>query len=778
MGRSASVPLFFILVTGFTSLKVSASALNGSVHLNPRMDTTIVGGNGILVGVFASITASDELTDINLNLACSNAKVNSTMDVLANFSSTTELTIYQVDDDNISATFASTSLSLGDVLSFSWTTQWYIPDLVPPAAVIACDLQTSFQNSSSMHQSEILYSNSLFVMGPKINLTDVAGNMYDGNNPNSVDIGEEIPIQLTAMVSQQSEFYLNIDMEPSNESIDIIGIVDASITNSSSRIVCGAMLTGQKCRQKKQELYPKGLSLGFYDDGVSIDGDRTGSDDLVLLAKVRFGDDDVIDGETAQLGVSMTTVRSHIWTSVVTFNISDAGGQRSAVMEVNPRMLTHNLYNGYEATLQIELEHSSSSRSSGRQVELHLMLSPHATYQGVSDLSLLTDPPIINDSFVIFKIGAVEILSRVQLLVNLTVNHAKMKAGVSQMVILTQAIYLNDTGSTIITQTPMVDVQFQYADKPAHCNHPWQSFESSCYHANASVLVDATVATQLCEEEGGSLAAIDTIFEERFLIDISPKDFSPFRFWIHENSTHLNWLPGQPDVTTECKTLVVAGYRIDGTESGGIESTCCTDLRYFICETPIDPPVERKDQFHGVPRAGQALTESWTCPCNYHSADANYCSCCRAGSFICNAPGSHVCAHDASQCPLEEYYDRSILSDDTGLLIACNNVDKSLSNPTCVFFLPLPSVWKALPLFIGDVVAYHSVDETLYAIGRDSKTYLRGKLDSVSSLITDWSVISTERLMTAISNGGLTVHDLVTSLDYTNGDLLAWTCCG
>ncbi|XP_030829423.1 uncharacterized protein LOC105440286 [Strongylocentrotus purpuratus] len=759
-------------------LLVTATTLSGSVAITPLTGVAVVGGDDVVVEVNASLTASDELTHVNVSLECTNAKLNSTTDVLPNFSSIPVPTISQVGYDNISTTFGPMTLELNDVLEFSWITQWFIPDSVNPAATITCEVNSSYQNPSLLVQSDILYSNSLLLLAPKINLTNADDESYDGVNRNSVDIGEEIRINIVAMVPQ-SNVELEVDIGPTNESINATAVNDLAITTASSRIVCKSKFAGQNCRTKTQAVYPQVYRLGFFDDEVSIHGDHSEVNDLVLQAKIRFGDDDVSDGDTAQLGVSMATARSHIWTSTISFNISDDGDPRSTVMDVHPMMTTHSLYNGYDAMMQVHLEHNSLSRASAEELELHLIMSPRTSYQGVSKLSVLTQPPTVDDSFVIFKIGAVDLFSSVELSINITVNHTNMKAGVSKMVILAQAVYKNDTNSTTIGQATMVDVQFQYADKYVPCKTPWQPFLSSCYYANASGLVNANVAAQVCEEEGGALASIDSIFEERFLVDISPKDLSPFRFWIHENSTYTNWLPGQPDAAGACRSLVVEGsYWSDGIENGDMETTSCIDLRYFICETSIDPPPEeRKNQFHGVPQAGQALTDGWTCPCNYPSSESS-CACCKSGTATCDAPGSHVCAQDSSQCPLEEFYDRSILSDDTGLRIACNNVEISSSEPSCVFSRPaLSSTWKAFPLYIGDVVAYHNVSDTLYAIGRDSKTYLEGKFVSSSST-TDWSAISTERWMAARDRGDLTLHNLVKSSDYTNGDLLAWTCCG
>lgn len=221
----------------------------------------------------------------------------------------------------------------------------FLIDSVNPAATITCEVISSYKNSSLV-QSDILYSNSLLLLAPKIHLTNPDDESYDDVNRNSVDIGEEIRINIVAMVPQ-SNVDLEVDIGPTNESINATAVNDLAITNSSSRIVCKSKFAAQNCRTKTQALYPKVYRLGFFDDEVSIYGDHSEVNDLVLQAKIRFGDDDVSDGDTAQLGVSMATARSHIWTSMISFNISDNGDPRSTVMDVNPMMTTHSLYNGY-----------------------------------------------------------------------------------------------------------------------------------------------------------------------------------------------------------------------------------------------------------------------------------------------------------------------------------------------------------------------------------------------------------------------------------------------
>lgn len=222
----------------------------------------------------------------------------------------------------------------------------FLIDSVNPAAMITCEIISSYENTSFLVQSEILYSNSLLLLAPKINLTNADDESYDGVNRNSVDIGEEILINIVAMVPQ-SNVDLEVDIGPTNESINATAVNDLGIITASSRIVCKSKFAGQNCRTKAQALYPQVYRLGFFDDEVSIHGDHSEVNDLVLQAKIRFGDDDVSDGDKAQLGVSMATARSHIWTSTISFNISDNGDPRSTVMDVHPMMTTHSLYNGY-----------------------------------------------------------------------------------------------------------------------------------------------------------------------------------------------------------------------------------------------------------------------------------------------------------------------------------------------------------------------------------------------------------------------------------------------
>ncbi|XP_071960460.1 uncharacterized protein [Antedon mediterranea] len=178
-----------------------------------------------------------------------------------------------------------------------------------------------------------------------------------------------------------------------------------------------------------------------------------------------------------------------------------------------------------------------------------------------------------------------------------------------------------------------------------------------------------------------------------------------------------------------------------------------------------------------------------TCVCHY-DLGSNQCDCCVAGAHKCEDGKHTVCVRDSSNCPVSDYYDRGFvitkkLNDPANYIIfACNPSYGRLSQkfvPSCyVQDDPPNGRWKALPMYLHNVIGSDQSKGHIYGIHKDMRSYMRSKDNGVT-----WQFVGKDKwdssktlpdFKTAGSNEGNWLYD-DSGLKYNNVVKMKTDCC-
>ncbi|XP_033113989.1 uncharacterized protein LOC117114433 [Anneissia japonica] len=515
---------------------------------------------------------------------------------------------------------------------------------------------------------------------------------------------------------------------------------------------------------------------------TEIEGSITMSDPdpakniLALEVDVRLDDTDaVVNGSEHWLGLGMQFGNeAHIWVGEVpVYTIINDTPEPKMSFKIS--YLNHSFYKGDEIVLLISIWHDDDSTGKATGVKFTLLTSANIPFvQLESEYTELLQAPEIDSVIngptnVRIELGTIQIAATPTFRLRLAIDpNSASTAGVHRFVGVADLVWYSAVdNSNLLSFTDIF--QFQYSDRPDVsgdlCRDGYTPYMESCYKMNVTEK-DWDGAKSLCEDDDSELVMVNNEFEQQFLRSFI-RVMSPYKYWIglkdvgNTNAftwttdgsapTYEKWLPSRPGTssTENCAAMAfveVYDTRDTGTELGDWDIVNCDSLLPAICEYSMfeDKPAENPAKEPVIKFSKWASNQ--TCSCHYDGG-SNQCDCCVTGAYKCEKGNHAVCVSNADECPVSDYYDRGFIitrkmnTNSANVIFACGPVYGRLSTkavPACyVQNDPPDGRWKALPMYVHNVIGSDETNGVLYGIHKDMRSYMRSKDHGAT-----WEVIS------------------------------------
>ncbi|XP_071941053.1 uncharacterized protein [Antedon mediterranea] len=511
----------------------------------------------------------------------------------------------------------------------------------------------------------------------------------------------------------------------------------------------------------------KDWSVTQFDGFIEVTDQDRSSNVLALEVEAVLDDTDaVVNGSEYSLGLGVQIGDGyHVWVGEVPVH--------TLINKVPEPKMTfkisyepNSFYKDDDVIILVTIWHEDDSKGKAVDTTFTLLTSKNVQYISLeSEYTELFQPPVVNTSMpgptpIRFDLGTIQIAAKPTFRVRLRIYKNRTNApGTHRFVGVADLLWFSTFDNiNVLSFTNLF--QFKYSDRPdiggELCRSGYTPYMKTCYQVFNSTLKTWDAAKTACEEDFAQLVMIDDAFEQQFLRDLVPV-LSPYKYWIGikdvggnnvfkwtdgSSASYTKWLPNRPgnSLTEDCGAAAfidVYDTRNVSTDLGDWDIMNCTSILPAICEYPIqeeEPAVPNPAKEPLMRYSKWANTQ--TCVCHYDSG-SNQCDCCVAGAYKCEDGNHTVCVSNPSNCPVTDYYDRGFVItkklDDpvSEVIFACNPSFGRLYYklvPSCyVQDDPPDGSWKALPMYMHNIIGSDQLTGHIYGIHMDMRSYMHSK---------------------------------------------------